>query len=43
LLNDEVDFDFEDPPENSKEYIPIRENLIEIVTGWVANIKGDFL
>ncbi|MBS0586166.1 MAG: polysaccharide pyruvyl transferase family protein [Verrucomicrobia bacterium] len=35
LLAGEVDFDFDNPPENSKAYLPIRENLIKLVTDWV--------
>lgn len=33
------DFDFNDPTENSKNYIPIRENLIRIIEDWIASKK----
>jgi hypothetical protein len=37
LLNGSVDFDFDHPPENPKLYLPLRENLIKIVTEWVQS------
>lgn len=36
FLNNNVDFDFDKPPKNSNSYLPIRENLIKIVTDWVT-------
>lgn len=39
LLNDLVDFDFNNPPENPKDYLPIRKQLIEIVTDWAERNK----
>ncbi len=36
-----VDYDFDHPPENPSTYLPIRENLIKIMTEWVqANYEG---
>ncbi len=35
LLNGEIVYDFDNPPENPKTYLPIRENLINIMTDWV--------
>lgn len=35
FLNGSFDFNFEEPTENPKFYIPIRENLIKRVTKWV--------
>lgn len=35
LLSGEVDFNFDDPPSNPKQYLSLRENLIKIVTNWV--------
>lgn len=35
FIDGEFDFDFDDPSENSKDYLPIRENLIKIVEDWV--------
>ena len=35
LCNGEIDYDFDNPPENPKTYLPKRENLIEIMTKWV--------
>ncbi len=35
LCNGEVDYDFDNPPENPKDYIPIREDLIKRMTEWV--------
>jgi hypothetical protein len=40
LLNGEIDFDFDHPPANPDDYLPIRENLIRIVTEWVAEKQG---
>ena len=37
LLNGEIDYDFDHPPENPKTYLPIRENLIKIMNEWVQN------
>lgn len=37
FLNDLVDFNFDEPTENPKLYIPIRENLIKTVTDWVVS------
>ncbi|MEI8365858.1 MAG: polysaccharide pyruvyl transferase family protein [Parachlamydiaceae bacterium] len=39
LLNGEIDYDFDYPPENPKTYLPIRENLIKNVTEWVQRNK----
>lgn len=39
LLQGKADFDFNFPTENSKAYIPIRENIIKTVTDWV-NIQS---
>ncbi|NGX47389.1 MAG: hypothetical protein K1000chlam3_00762 [Chlamydiae bacterium] len=36
FLNDDIDFNFDEPSENPNSYIPIRENLIEILNTWVA-------
>ncbi|NNM43788.1 MAG: polysaccharide pyruvyl transferase family protein [Chlamydiae bacterium] len=38
LINKRVDFNFDDPPENPKLYIPIRENLIKTLSEWVSGI-----
>ena len=35
FLSGIVDFDFDHPPENPKDYLPLREKLIETVTTWV--------
>jgi hypothetical protein len=35
LCNGEIDYDFDNPPENPKTYLPIRENLIKLMTEWV--------
>jgi len=35
LCNGETDYDFDNPPQNPTTYIPIRENLIKIITQWV--------
>jgi hypothetical protein len=35
LRDGEVEYDFDNPPENPNTYIPIRENLIKIMTDWV--------
>lgn len=37
LLNGKSGFDFEHPPKNKPAYLPLRENLIKIVTDWVKN------
>lgn len=37
LLSGQVDFDFNRPPENPQDYLPIREQLIDIMTDWVQN------
>lgn len=39
FINGDFDFNFDDPTENPKDYIPIRENLIKIVEEWVASKK----
>jgi len=36
LLDGNVNFDFDNPPKNPTAYIPIRENLIELVINWVT-------
>jgi hypothetical protein len=36
-----VDYDFDHPPQNPTTYLPIRENLIKIMTDWLqANYEG---
>jgi hypothetical protein len=35
LWKGEVDYDFDNPPENPKTFLHIRENLIKIMTDWV--------
>jgi hypothetical protein len=35
LQNGEFNYDFDNPPENPNTYLPIRENLIKIMTEWV--------
>lgn len=35
FLSGNFNYDLNNPPENSKDYLPIRENLIKIVTEWV--------
>lgn len=36
-----MDYDFDHPPENPNSYLPIRENLIKIMTNWVqSNYEG---
>lgn len=35
LLSGSVDFDFDKPQENPKEYLTLRENLLRIVKNWV--------
>lgn len=37
LLSGKVEYDFDNPPENSDAYLPLRENLIKTVTDWVNN------
>lgn len=37
LLQGLVDFDFDNPPENPKYYLPLRENIIQTVTKWVKD------
>lgn len=39
FINGDFDFNFDDPPENPKDYLPIRENLIKTVKKWVASKK----
>lgn len=39
LLNGKYDFDFENPTPNPKDYLPIRENLINIVTAWRESLE----
>lgn len=39
FINGNFDFDFDNPKENPKDYIPIRENLINIMQEWVASKK----
>ncbi len=41
LCEGKVDYDFDHPPQNPSTYLPIRENLIKIMTEWVqANYQG---
>lgn len=41
LLNGDIDYDFDHPPENPKTYLAMRNRLIEIMTEWVQkNSKG---
>ena len=35
LLNGEINYDFDRPPENPQTHLPIRENLIKIMNEWV--------
>lgn len=35
LCKGEIDYDFDNPPKNPTTYIPIRQNLINIMTEWV--------
>jgi hypothetical protein len=35
FLNGKLDFDFDNPPENPKDYLPLRKQLITNVTAWV--------
>jgi hypothetical protein len=35
LLHGEIDYDFDHPPVNPTTYLPLRENLIKIMTQWV--------
>ena len=35
LCEGKMDYDFDHPPENPTSYLPIRENLIKIMTNWV--------
>lgn len=35
LINDRIDYDFNNPPDNPKDYIPIRDQLNKIVNDWV--------
>ena len=35
FINGDFDFDFDNPSENPKDYLPIRENLIKTVEKWV--------
>jgi len=37
LLQGLAEFDFNNPPENSKAYLPIRENLIKTTEAWVES------
>ena len=37
LRTSQVDYDFDNPPENPKTYLPMRENLIKIMTDWVKS------
>lgn len=37
FINGSSGFDFNNPPKNKPNYLPIREKLIKIVTEWVAN------
>lgn len=39
FINGNFDFDFDNPRENPKDYIPIREKLINIMQDWVASKK----
>ena len=42
LCSDKIKYDFDNPPENPKDYLAIRENLIEIMENWVQrNSKCD--
>lgn len=43
LLHGETSYDFDHPPENPKMYIPIRENLIKIMTDWVDENSSNIL
>jgi len=35
LCHGDIDYDFDNPPENPTTYLPLRENLIKIMTTWV--------
>ncbi len=37
FLSGKVEFDFDNPPSNPEDYIPIREELIEKVSNWVKS------
>lgn len=37
FLNGQFDFDFNNPDQNPRQYLNLRENLINIVNNWVAN------
>jgi hypothetical protein len=37
LCDGKIDYNFDNPPENPTSYIPIRENLIKIMTKWVQD------
>lgn len=37
LLTNQINFDFSNPPDNPKDYIPLRDNLIRVVENWVSN------
>lgn len=39
FIDGNFDFDFDNPKENPKDYIPIRENLIRIIEDWVVSKK----
>lgn len=40
FINGEFDFDFNNPPENLKDYLPVRNNLIKIIEDWIS-LKHD--
>ena len=42
LLQGVVHFDFRSPPENPKDYYPLRENLKKIVTDWVKKVRDEY-
>jgi hypothetical protein len=42
FLQGGVPFDFNNPPENPKRYIPLRKKLKRTVTKWVKRVKSNF-
>ena len=41
FLRGDFEFDFDRPPENPKDYLPIRKNLINIMNDWVKSKRED--
>lgn len=39
FLSGRIKFNFDQPPENSKNYLPLRDNLVQTVTKWVETCR----